>query len=53
MNEKFPRRTSADAIDPKENEKHCRKWDLESDEMRESHRGSNTNSAQARFGSKQ
>lgn len=53
MNERFLRRTSADAIDQKENEEHCRKWDVESDEMDESHRGSHTNSAQARVGSKQ
>lgn len=53
MNERFLRRTSADAIDQNENEEHCRKWDVESDEMDESHRGSNTNSAQARVGSKQ
>lgn len=52
MNERFLRRTSADAIDQKENEEHCRKWDVESDEMDESHRGSHTNSAQAMVGSK-
>lgn len=53
MNERCLRRTSADAIDQEENEEHCRKWDVESDEMDESHRGSNTNSAQARVGSEQ
>lgn len=49
MNEQFLRCTSADAIDKKENEEHCRKWDVESDEMDESHCGSNMNSAPARL----
>lgn len=49
MNEWFLWRTSADAIDQRENKEHCRKWDVESDEMDESHCSSNTN----RFGSKQ